>query len=271
MLSGADVGASGRSTGPDWGQTVRMPRSSRALLRPSSAVQHRRSAQLRVPTRVSAAESGGPAGTPVDHGISVGWIFEGGEDRGLYPPPLNGLRMAAEPPRFSDPSQLVIRQLGLLPPSRGAVLRSASPLLQGSGEHQTSLTLAWCSVKTESDLDARPDCVEVCIEHPEVHGLPSVGGPAEAIQGDGVQHVTLRPSVILSEPVRQRARIHQVMKRFYRNRIGGAQRHDCAEPGRPPSRIRRDDHNRPTLDHLRGLKAGVEIAHPQRAGARVER
>ena len=59
-----------------------------------------------------------------------------------------------------------------------------------------------------------------------------------------------------------------MMDRFHRNRPGGAQRHDGAEPGHP-SRLRRDDHNRSVLDHLRRLETGVEVAHPQRAWVRL--
>ena len=63
---------------------------------------------------------------------------------------------------------------------------------------------------------------------------------------------------------RQRERIHPVMKRLHRNRGGGAQRYDGAEPDLA-LRVRRNNHNGPPLDHLRRLKTGVEIAHPQRA------
>ena len=47
--------------------------------------------------------------------ISVGWIPRR-ERQGALPATVAWLRMATEPPRFSDPSQLVIRQLGLLLP-----------------------------------------------------------------------------------------------------------------------------------------------------------
>ena len=130
-------------------------------------------------------------GRPKPDGSLVGDGLEPKRQRALLATVKRGCGWR-QSPRFSDPRSACHHRPGLLHPFRGGSLGIRKPQGAGLGRTPSSWLSTPCSVKTESNLHAIPDCVQVRLDHSERETLPSASGPAEAIHGDGVQHVALR-------------------------------------------------------------------------------